>query len=154
MSVLEALAALSPPRLTSNLREAHAARAIRSARTCYDHLAGLLGVCITEALVDDGSIVLEDRVYRVTDDGIERFSAIGVDVNKVAEVARRTRRPLARACLDWSERRYHLAGALGAALCDRLIELEWLERIRSTRALRITNLGRRALRRRLGVSLY
>jgi DNA-binding transcriptional ArsR family regulator len=151
VTALEALAALAPPTRASDAREAHAAAAIRTARTCYDHLAGVLGVRVAEALVADGSLALEERAYRVTDAGVARFSELGVNVGAVAEAARRTRRPLARACLDWSERRYHLAGALGAALVERFLAASWVERMPATRALRITNTGRRALRRHFDI---
>ena len=79
------------------------------------------------------------------------FADIGIDVASVAEQARATRRPLTSACLDWSERRYHLAGALGAAFATRLLETSWLERMPGTRALRITNEGRRAFRRQFDI---
>ena len=153
VAALEALAALAPPTPAASPREAHAGRAVRLARTCYDHLAGVLGVQVTEALVAQGALVLVGRGYPVTDGGRERFAALGVDVAAVEREARRTRRPLTRACLDWSERRYHLAGALGAALADRLLAAGWVERTPASRALRITNDGRRALRREFDVRL-
>ena len=82
-----------------------------------------------------------------------RFSTIGVDVAAAAEAASRSRRPLTRACLDWSERRYHLTGALGAALVERLLCAGWVERMPASRALRVTNAGRRAFRREFDVQL-
>jgi DNA-binding transcriptional ArsR family regulator len=97
--------------------------------------------------------LLDGCVYTVTDGGRTRFAELGIDVHTVAEAARRTRRPLTRACLDWSERRYHLAGALGAALVDRLLDAGWVERMPTSRALRVTNAGRRALRRKFDVQL-
>jgi DNA-binding transcriptional ArsR family regulator len=151
--VLEALAVMSEPRAAVSLKEAHAASAIRFARTCYDHLAGRLGVEITCALVEQRALVPSGREYIVTDAGILRFAALGIDVNTIQAAARRTRRLLARACPDWSERRDHLAGALGAALATRLLDLEWLARMPATRALRVTNEGRRALNREFGVRL-
>lgn len=153
VSVLEALAAISEPVAAVSLKEAHAASAIRLARTCYDHLAGRLGVKITDALVAQRALTPCGREYVVTDAGILRFAALGIDVNQVHAAARQTRRQFTRACLDWSERRHHLAGALGAALATRLLELEWVERMTATRALKVTNEGRRALRRELDVQL-
>jgi DNA-binding transcriptional ArsR family regulator len=153
VSALEALAAIAEPIPAASLKEAHAAGAIRLARTCYDHLAGLLGVGVTSALIEQGALVLGEREYIVTDAGIARFATFGIDVDRTAEVARRTRRPIARACLDWSERRYHLAGALGAVLVTRFLELQWVERMPATRALKITNEGRRALRREFNIQL-
>jgi DNA-binding transcriptional ArsR family regulator len=153
VAALEALAAVAPPARATSLREAHAATGIRLARTCYDHLAGTLGVRITESLVEQGALAADGRAYVVTDAGVSRFARLGIDVDEVAEEARRTRRPLARACLDWSERRYHLAGALGAVLVERFLDAGWIERMRASRALRITNAGRRALKREFDVRL-
>ena len=153
VSALEALAAIAEPVPAASLKEAHAASAVRLARTCYDHLAGLLGVGLTSALVEQGALVPGEREYIVTDAGIARFATLGIDVDRIAETARRTHRPIARACLDWSERRYHLAGALGAVLVTRLLELQWVERVPASRALKITNEGRRVLRREFGIQL-
>jgi DNA-binding transcriptional ArsR family regulator len=150
---LEALAAIAPPARARSAREAYTGRAIRVARICYDHLAGVLGVALTDALVQEGTFVEVAGSFEVTPNGTRRLNEIGIDVSAVATAARRTRRPLTRACLDWSERRPHLAGALGAALANRLLELQWLERRPATRALQITNLGRRELRRRFGFVL-
>lgn len=154
VAALEALALVAPSAPARTLREAHAASGIRLARTCYDHLAGRLGVALTDALVAGGALVLDGRVYQVTREGERAFESVGVQVGDVRRAAARTRRPLTRACLDWSERRYHLAGALGAALAARLLELGWVERLPATRALRITPDGRRELRRRFGIVLF
>lgn len=149
--VLEALAAVAPPKRAIDARDAHAGQAIRRARTCYDHLAGVLGVAITAALLRSGAMVREPGAYDLTEKGGDVFAEIGLSVAEVAASTRRTRRPLATPCLDWSERRHHLAGSLGAALCARLLELEWIVRRPATRALRITNVGRRELRRRFAI---
>ncbi len=153
VAALEALAAVAAPAPAPTPREAHAAGAVRLARTCYDHLAGALGVRVTEALVAQGALVLDGRAYHVTDAGRARLAGLGVDVAAVEAAAARTRRPLTRACLDWSERRYHLAGALGAALADRVLAVGWVVRVPASRALRVTNEGRRALARELDVRL-
>lgn len=156
VSALEVLAAVAPPAPTTSPRDAHLARGVRLARTCYDHLAGMLGVHLTEALVAQDALRLdgpEGRTYSVPDGGRARFAALGVDVDAVTERARRTRRPLALACLDWSERRPHLAGALGAALAEQCLTAGWVERTPAGRALRVTNAGRRALRREFDLQL-
>ena len=153
VGVLEAMAVLAPPARARSPREAYAARAVRLARTCYDHLAGVLGVGVTEALVRQGALTKGAGTFEVTPSGAERLAALGVDVAAVATAAQRTRRPLTRLCLDWSERRPHLAGALGAALASRLLELQWVQRRPATRALQITNEGRRALRREFDLLL-
>jgi hypothetical protein len=85
--------------------------------------------------------------YSVTDAGRAWFRALGIEIRTL------TRRPLARRCLDWSERRYHLAGALGVAMTDRMLELNWIAKVRGTRALRLTDRGAAALRSELGVEL-
>jgi DNA-binding transcriptional ArsR family regulator len=115
---------------------------LRLARFCYDHLAGRLGTGLADALVSTGALAEDGDGFAVTDAGIGRFAALGVDVAAV----RRGRRRFAARCLDWSERRDHLAGSLGAALADRLLALGWIERRRDTRAVRITDAGRRGLR--------
>ena len=149
--VLEALAAVAAPKLATDSRDAHAGQAVRRARTCYDHVAGTLGVAITEGLLRSRALVQEGRAYHLTSQGEGYFTALGLRLDLIVAACHRTRRPLATACLDWSERRYHLAGALGAALCARLLALEWVQRRPASRALRITNIGRRELRRRFSI---
>jgi hypothetical protein len=146
---LETLATIAPPRRMESLQERHHDSAIRQARLCYDHLAGTLGVRITEAMVAEGALTREDRAFRLTGGGETMLGDLGIDI----EALRRRRRLVGRACLDWSERRYHLAGPLGVALASRLLALEWIERAPQTRALRVTNAGRRAFWRRFGVRL-
>ncbi|HEX6533595.1 MAG TPA: winged helix-turn-helix domain-containing protein [Gemmatimonadaceae bacterium] len=150
VAAMEALAVAARPLPARSAEEAYAGKLLRLARTCYDHLAGFVGVAVTESLVECGALVLDGRAYVVTASGVARFAELGVD----AREPRPARRAFARACLDWSERRYHLAGTLGARLCERLIALEWLERQPGTRALRVTSVGRRALQRSFGVRVY
>ncbi len=111
--------------------------ALREARTCYDHLAGRVGVGIADAMVNRGLIVLGEEAGEVTAAGHAWLAAFGVKVEPVG----RNRRLLCRPCLDWSERRPHLAGRLGAALCARCEELGWIERQREGRAIRVTVRG-------------
>jgi DNA-binding transcriptional ArsR family regulator len=144
VGVLEALAIVAPPTPARTFREGQTAKALRFARTCYDHLAGFLGVQIADSLVRRGCLVPAGSDYDLTADGEQLFASLGVDVAAAAAERRR----FARACLDWSERRDHLAGALGAALLVRLFELQWIERTTSSRAVRLTEPGRRGLRER------
>jgi len=109
--------------------------ALRFARSCYDHLAGQVGVAVTDALVAMGHIVLTDEGGEVTVSGARFLSAFGVDL------APRTRRIFCQPCLDWSERRYHLKGLVGARILDRLLELGWLKSVPGNRALRLTPAG-------------
>jgi DNA-binding transcriptional ArsR family regulator len=146
---LEALAVIAPPRAHRSRRAAAPADELRAARTCYDHLAGRLGVALADALVRDDLLLPEGGAYRLATAGRRRLGELGIDVDEVSS----GRRAFARRCLDWSERRYHVAGALGAALGDRLFELGWVERVADGRAVRLVPAGERALRSELGVQL-
>jgi len=148
---IETLATVARPRVAGTAKEAYVVNGIRFARSCYDHLAGRLGVEVVEALVARDALVHDERGFTPGRGAGEYLGALGVDLDDVSERARRSRRPLTRECLDWSERRVHLAGALGAALLAALLEREWLARVPTGRALRVTNEGRRGLRRTLGI---
>lgn len=111
--------------------------AMRVARTCYDHIAGRLAIALTDSLTGKGYVAIYDGAGLVTDEGRRFFCDFGIDLDETA----RTKRPLCRTCLDWSERRPHLAGRLGAALLDRTLNLRWISRIPESRALRITQNG-------------
>ncbi len=128
--------------------------AMRLARSCYDHLAGQAGVALTDALLAGGALTEEGLGYRVTASGRDRFAALGIDTDAIATEANARRRHFARMCLDWSERRYHVAGALGNALLALVLERGWFERMPDTRALRLSNGGRRALQREFDVRLF
>ena len=139
---LEALATIAPSQPIRSLRDEKLGEAIRVARMCYDHLAGRLGVALAEAFERNGLLVFGDTGYAVTRRGERALASFGLDV----EALRGHRRPLVRTCLDWSERRFHLAGALGAAVTTRLFELGWIERVGTGRAVRATQPGRAGLR--------
>ena len=140
-SVLEAIAQISPVRPVRSLRQSRDAVALAQARTCYDHLAGRAGVALFDALVRGGILTGNgtghDAAYEVTAEGVDKLAGFGVHVAEV----RRSRRRFAGACLDWTQRRPHLNGALGAAVTDRLLELRWIERGPSRRAVRVTEPG-------------
>jgi DNA-binding transcriptional ArsR family regulator len=122
--------------------------ALRFARTCYDHIAGGLGVAIADALMASGSVVLTEDGGEVTEAGKRVLARFGAQLARPGG----QRRIFCRPCLDWSERRYHIAGHVGAEICRRCFELGWLERERDTRALRLTSLGRRGLVEVFGVT--
>lgn len=121
---LEALAMVSPPKKITTLREWHHGEALRAARSCYDHLAGEAGVALADGLQEAGVVTLGDGAFAITASGAERLRAGGIDVDAILGARRAT----ARACIDWSERRPHIGGALGAALLAQLLERGWLTR--------------------------
>jgi hypothetical protein len=128
--------------------------ALRRARTCYDHLAGQLGVSIADGLIRDRYVELAGDAGIVTDAGIGRLTAIGIDVRAMLE--RRTKhsgRVLCRPCLDWSERRPHLAGMLGALICEHSMQQGWTRRLPGTRAVQLTLEGERVFRESFGAQL-
>jgi DNA-binding transcriptional ArsR family regulator len=123
--------------------------ALRFARTCYDHIAGRLGVAIADALIAKRYIVLADDGGEVTDSGIAFLTAFGARLTPKPH----SKRIFCRPCLDWSERRHHVAGHVGAEICRRCLELGWLARMRDTRALRLTSAGAAGLFDSLGLDL-
>lgn len=144
--LIESLAALAPqPRNAAPEPEPP----IRVARFCYDHLAGRLGTRLTEALTARGWLAAADKQFVVTRKGESGFASFDIDL----EPLRRSRRKFAYPCLDWSERRDHLGGALGAAIAQRLLALGWIAKNRRSRVLAVTAIGRRALKKEFGVSL-
>ena len=112
--------------------------ALRNARTCFDHLAGTLGVRLADAMISAGHIELAADGGEVTDAGIAFFRKQRVDLD-----VGRTKRVFCRPCLDWSERRYHVAGLVGAALCNMCFARKWIKRVHGTRAVSVTSIGRR-----------
>jgi DNA-binding transcriptional ArsR family regulator len=123
--LLESLSIVAPPAPAA--AHSDSAKALRFARICYDHLAGKLGVAVTRALCDHCYIHDGEVGYIVTDKGKTWFGSLGIDVEEL----RASRRRLTRRCLDWSERRSHLAGGLGAALANRFVKLNWIARPRN-----------------------
>jgi DNA-binding transcriptional ArsR family regulator len=151
---VEALARLAPAAPVRSLRQGTRAHAVRAARTCYDHLAGRLGTAIMASLIDQGVLAGGDgtfdpatsvrdrlsspgwdREYRLTAAGQAWMDDFGV------KVPTGSYRPLIRYCVDWSEQRHHLAGALGAALLNRMTDLRWIRRSPTSRAVHVTEAG-------------
>ncbi|MEV1066495.1 winged helix-turn-helix domain-containing protein [Streptomyces sp. NPDC050263] len=141
---LTAQVAPDPTRRPRGLRASTAGSAMARARTCYDHLAGRLGIAVTDALTARGLLDLEGQVG-LTEAGLRWFAGNGIPLDLA------TRRPLARACLDWTERRPHLAGAAGAALCRHAFDTGWCVRIGTERAVKVTEAGEKALSEHLGI---
>jgi DNA-binding transcriptional ArsR family regulator len=120
---------------------------IRYCRTCYDHLAGKMGVLITNALLEKDLIVRKRKTFDVTRKGVTWFSKL--DIHPLG--LKTQRRPFARPCLDWTEREYHLAGSLGASLLTAMLSSDWIRRVRFSRAIIFTAKGRQHLSHELGI---
>jgi DNA-binding transcriptional ArsR family regulator len=143
---IEALTEIAPAKPVRGLAGAERNTALRTARTCYDHPAGALGVALTARLVDDGIV---DELEPGTIGNLVRtehptLDYLGVNTSPAG------RRPAVRGCLDWTERQPHVAGALGCAILDALVEGKWVTRRRDTRALRVTPSGAERLGELLG----
>jgi hypothetical protein len=165
--LLELLGRLAPAAPVRSLRHGTKASAVRYARTCYDHLAGVLGTELMAALLErrlltggdgvfDPSAANKDGLsapgfdldYRLTAEGVERLTEFGIDFHLLPR-----RRQLIRYCVDWSEQRHHLAGSLGAAIATRMFELGWIRRAERSRAVHVTDAGRDGVREAFGVEL-
>lgn len=161
--ILERLAVFSPPKPVRSLREGSRSKALRTARTCYDHLAGRLGVGIMSRMIDCGYLEGGGGEYRPETAVRDRLSGYGRDVTyDLTERGSRfldglsiripaTRRPTVRYCVDWSEQRHHVAGSLGRALLDHALAGGWIVRAARGRAVHVTGRGREALRDHFGL---
>ena len=148
-SIMQVAANMMPPR--AKLWVGPRDLALRAARTCYDHLAGRLGVALADALVAKGYMDLAGDAGAMTDDGIEFLGRIGIAVDRLLiDQGRRSATVLCRPCLDWSERRPHLAGRVGNALCALSLERGWIRRVEGTRAVNVTPKGDRIFREQFG----
>jgi DNA-binding transcriptional ArsR family regulator len=165
--LIEALARISPPAQVRSLKQGSKAQAVRFARTCYDHLAGMLGTQLMEAMLEnelltggdgvfDPDAARDDRLaapgfdldYRLTATGVRELKSFGIDFDALPP-----RRPLIKYCVDWSEQRHHLAGSLGAALATRMIDLGWVRKADRSRAVRVSDVGYDGLREFFGLEL-
>ncbi|WP_068504142.1 ArsR/SmtB family transcription factor [Paenibacillus kribbensis] len=140
--VMESLLSIAPPVQIKSFKQASENEAIRLARTCYDHLAGHLGVQIMDSLIEKGMLSEGQDALHVTEKGEAFFADFQINLTQIKQ----RRRSFSHKCLDWSERRHHLAGALGSALLDRLLTLHWIERLPTNRAIRITADGKRGFK--------
>jgi DNA-binding transcriptional ArsR family regulator len=153
--VMELLAQLAPAAPVRSLRQGVRAQALREARTCYDHLAGQLGVAIMRSMIEAGRLTGDDAAYGLGDARSNKRAGYGNDLNyRLTSTGARflvdfgvvlPRQPVIRYCLDWSERRHHLSGPAGRGLLDRLIELAWLQRSPASRAVTVTEAGRKGI---------
>lgn len=147
---LEHLAAISPGATVRRKPLSREAEKLRFARCCYDHLAGRLGIAVTRGLCSRGLLTAgAQRQFEVTPAGVEWFGELGLDVDAL----RPTSQGLARQCLDWTEREYHLAGPLGVRFLRTLCDLGWMRRSKTSRAVEVTPKGWAELRDKLGVRM-
>ena len=145
---LEHLAAINGMHPTRQKPLSREARILQFARSCYDHLAGRLGIAITRALVEKAYILpAADKQFEITASGAEWFADIGLDVCAL----RPGRKGLARQCLDWTERDHHLAGPLGVKMLTTFCDADWLRRSKTSRRVRVTPVGWKALDEHLGI---
>jgi DNA-binding transcriptional ArsR family regulator len=140
--VMESLLVISPPAEIKSFKHAAQTKAIKQARTCYDHFAGEFGVDLTDCLVTNGWILEGEKDFLLTKKGEECFYQVGINISEL----RKKKRQFSRKCLDWSERKYHLAGSLGKSLVMMFHELKWIEPVKGSRAIKITNTGRKGLK--------
>lgn len=149
VQALESLAALAPARPVHSLRESQIGEALRSARMCYNHLAGNLGVKLSQALVDRHILDASDDGYTITGEGMQWLADFGIEES----LLKKQRMLVVPHHIDWSERRHHIAGVLGAVLVRRLFDLEWIIRVPTSRAVRLTAIGEQALREEFDICL-
>lgn len=145
-AALEALMSLRPEQVTA---QSDALEPVHLARSCYDHVAGRVGVALADGLQAKGWLTATETAYEVTTEGETAFTAFGLNLTAL----RKQRRNFARPCLDWTERRHHVAGALGAALMVQLLERRWLKKDPKGRVLHLTRAGQEGLERVLGISV-
>jgi DNA-binding transcriptional ArsR family regulator len=161
--LIEALQQLAPATPVRSLRQDTTARAIRDARTCYDHIAGRLGVALMRTMIERGYLTGGDGDYHVDQAPGDHRAGYGHEIDYTLTPAGRQfldqfgvqippRRRLVRYCVDWSEQHHHLSGALGRGLLDRLTELDWIRRSGASRAIKVTDAGRAGLDQTFGIS--
>ncbi|TGX55918.1 ArsR family transcriptional regulator [Sphingomonas gei] len=145
-SILEGLLVVTAHRLPAIPRTGPRDRAMRHARICYDHLAGEVGVALFARMVAQGHVRLAENGAEITGPGARFLADLGIDMTHQRGA------PACRLCLDWTERRHHLAGRAGAALCRLALDSGWMRRVEGTRALNVTPTGIAALRKHFALA--
>lgn len=146
---IEGLANLAKDDSAIGVKKEPERNGVKYCRTCYDHLAGFVGVSIVEALESKGYLIKSETMYLVSEKGWKWFLLF--DISK--DHFKNKRRPVTRQCLDWSERRPHLAGQLGAAFLNKMFERKWFKRVQFSRELILTAKGRQELYDLLGMKI-
>lgn len=148
-NTLEVLMSISPPPEVRSLTQSSQLKRLKNARTCYDHLAGLVSINLTNIMIETGYLELINKKFIVTAKGELFFKDLGVDLVGLSK----KRRSFSHACLDWSERTHHLGGALGNGLFERYIELGWIETKDNSREIIITPLGKSSFKDFFGLEI-
>lgn len=152
--LLESLMLVAAGTLTPRTRTGPRDQSLRTARTCYDHIAGQLGVGIADAMQQQGFVEMDDDAAQLTASGGNFLARQGIELEQAPQTRRSRALPLCRLCLDWSERRPHLSGRLGAALCRHGLALGWIRRRQGSRALDVSPEGQRVFRDVFRVEMY
>lgn len=147
--ILESFLTIARPPEVRSLKQSAEMKALKSGRTCYDHLAGELGVGLTQSMLREGLIKKAEKEFIISSKGEKFFSDFGLDISELQQ----KRRSFSRICLDWSERQHHLAGSLGKAIAIRLFELNWIERHPTSRAVKITEKGNAGFKKFFNLSV-
>lgn len=134
---IEAMTSLLPAPSAKSPVDSDNNSAIKNCRTCYDHLAGKVGVAVTDSLLRQKILIEKNDQFEVSSKGEKWFASLGIDTGELQQ----QRRSFLRPCLDWSERRHHIAGSLAAALLDKMIARDWLRKTKNSRALVVTAKG-------------
>jgi DNA-binding transcriptional ArsR family regulator len=140
---VEAMANLVPKREIASIKKTEKYPPIKFCRTCYDHLAGKIGVALTDSLLEQKIIIEKNSVFEISLEGEKWFSDFGIDISE----AQKQKRIFLKPCLDWSERRNHIAGSIGALLLNKMISEDWLRKNTNSRAVTITGKGEKELLR-------
>ncbi|OCB70653.1 transcriptional regulator [Flavobacterium piscis] len=138
---VEAMANLIPKPETSAKKKTENYPAIKYCRTCYDHLAGKIGVALADSLLEQKIIIEKNNTFEVTSEGEKWFSDFGVNIGD----AKKQKRIFLKPCLDWSERRYHIAGSVGTLLLNKMLEQDWIRRTKDSRVIIITAKGEKEM---------
>ena len=148
-TAIESMASLIPQNQINSKKNISKYNKLFYARTCYDHLAGELGVKITNALIKQGILIGSKKEFIVTPKGEKWFNKIGINLNEL----KKKKRSFARKCLDWTERKHHLAGSLGASLLEYMLKNDWLRKKQFTREVYLTSIGKQALNDMLNIKM-
>ena len=138
---VEAMANLIPKPEISAKKKTENYPPIKYCRTCYDHLAGKIGVALAESLLEQKIIIEKNNTFEITSEGEKWFSDFGVNIGD----AKKQKRIFLKPCLDWSERRYHIAGSVGTLLLNKMLEQDWIRRTANSRVIIITAKGEKEM---------